>query len=62
MIPDYHIFVRWCWRSLRKVPMLVYPQRVSIYGALEFGDRGRAVCMGCGREHLILDFKGLQAE
>jgi len=49
------IFVRRCWRRLGFLaPMVVWPQAVPYYGAVEFGDVGKADCTACGGRHLLL--------
>jgi len=52
-VPEYHGFLRRCWRSgwFSKVPMVVFPQKVSSYGFFEQSHLGEAVCLGCGKKH-----------
>jgi len=41
-------------------PMVVWPQEVSFYGAMEHGDVGTAECAGCGGRHILRGwYKGL---
>lgn len=57
-IPKTHIWRRFCWRSFRWAAMIVYPQEVSSYGAMEHDDHGTAECTACGGRHLILGGRG----
>jgi len=53
------IVTRRCPRRLfRKYPMLLYPQTVIRLLYRHCALHGRAVCMGCGKSHEILGFKG----
>lgn len=44
---------RWCWRSMRRAGVVLYPQEVTYFGWSYFGELGEGVCTGCGRRHVV---------
>lgn len=44
---------RWCWRRpwRFRAPMVIFPQQVPYFGAIQFADLGEGICLACGKKH-----------
>jgi hypothetical protein len=55
------LLVKFCWRRLRRAPMVLHAQSVPWYGMRYHGDYGDAECTACGKKHWAYQLRGLVA-